>query len=156
MLTYNFTTLALTKHESKELDCIHQKQLRQVWNDKRLNNKKLYEKSREKPLNTEMKEARWRTFDPILRLPTNTPCQQLVDYYFEYPPKEKIFCGRKRITLPVLLDNDIIEAAKCHQQLQISQFKTREHLNILRHLVNDRNGWKNLTNSICSVTQGEQ
>ena len=35
----------------------------------------------------------------------------------------------------------IIEAAKCHQQLQISQFKTREHLNIFRHLANDHNGW---------------
>ena len=73
-----------------------------------------------------------------------------------YPPEAKKFCGRKRITLPVLLDNDITEAAKCHQQLQISQFKTREHRNTLRHLANDRNGWKNLTNSIYSVTQGEQ
>ena len=151
VLTYNFATLPLTKNESKELDCIHRKQLRQVWNDKRLNNKQLYEKSRKKPLSAEMKEARWRTFGHILGLPTNTPCQQSMDYYFEYPPNEKKFHGRKGITLPVLLDNDIIEAAKRHQKLQISQFKSREYLYILRHLTNDRNGWKNLTNSICSV-----
>ena len=79
-----------------------------------------------------------------------------MNYYFECPPKAKKFCGRKRITLPVLLDNDIAEAAKYHQQLQIRQFKTREHRNILRHLANDRKGWKNLANLICSIAQGEQ
>ena len=156
VLTYNFATLALTKNESKELDCIHRKQLRQVWNDKRIHNKQLYEKSREKPLSAEMKEARWRTFGHILRLPTSTPCQQSMNYYFECPPKAKKFRGRKRITLPVLLDNDIVEAAKYHQRLQIRQFKTRKDLDILRHLADDRNGWKNLTNLICSVAQGEQ
>ena len=76
--------------------------------------------------------------------------------YFECPPKAKKFRGRKRITLPVLLDNDIVEAAKYHQRLQIRQFKTRKDLDILRHLADDRNGWKNLTNLICSVVQGEQ
>ena len=156
VLTYNFAILALTKSESKELDCIHRKQLRQVWNDKRIHNKQLYEKSREKPLSAEMKEARWRTFGHILRLPTSTPCQQSMNYYFECPPKAKKFRGRKRITLPVLLDNDIVEAAKYHQRLQIRQFKTRKDLDILRHLADDRNGWKNLTNLICSVVQGEQ
>ena len=153
VLTYNFATLALTKNERKELDCIQRKQLRQVWNDKRI---QLYERSREKPLSAEMKEARWRTFRHILRLPTNTPCQQSMNYYFECPPKAKKFRGRKRITLPVLLDNNLTEAAKYHQRLQIRQFKTREDLDIFRHLAYDRNRWKNLTNLICSVAQGEQ
>ena len=103
-----------------------------------------------------MKEARWRTFGHILRLPTSTPCKQSMNYYFECPPKAKKFCGKKRITLPVLLDNDIVEAAKYHQRLQIRQFKTRKNLDILRHLADDNNGWKNLTNLICSVVQGEQ
>ena len=62
----------------------------------------------------------------------------------------------ERYTTDVLLDNDLAEAAKYHQRLQIRQFKTREDLNILRHLAYDRNGWKNLTNLICSVAQGEQ
>ena len=107
VLTYNFGTLALTKSETKELDCIHRKQIRHVWNE-RVN-----------------KEARWRTFSHILRLPTSAPCPQSMNYYFECPPEEKKFRGRKRITLPVLLDSDIIEAANSHQRLQIRQFKTR-------------------------------
>ena len=156
VLTYIFATLALTKKERKELGCIHGKQLRQVWNDKRIHNKQLYEKSREKPLSAEKKKAKWRTFGHILRLPTNTPCQQLMNYYFACPPKAKKFRGRKRITLPVLLDNDLAEAAKYHRRLQIRQFKTREDLEILRHVVNHRNGWKNLTNLFCSVAQGEK
>ena len=84
VLTYNFATLALTTNVSKELDCIHRTQLRHVWNDKKIHNKQLYEKSREKPLSAEMKEARWRKLGHILRLPTSTPSQQSMNYYFEY------------------------------------------------------------------------
>eukprot|EP00112_Aurelia_sp_Birch-Aquarium-sp1_P010696 Seg2278.3 transcript_id=Seg2278.3/GoldUCD/mRNA.D3Y31 product="hypothetical protein" protein_id=Seg2278.3/GoldUCD/D3Y31 len=153
---YKSINTSTHKNESKELDCIHRKQLRQVWNDKRIHNKQLYEKSREKPLSAKKKEARWRTFGHILRLPTSTPCQQSMNYSFECPPKAKKFRGRKRITLPVLLDNDIVTAAKYHQRLQIRQFKTRRDLNVLRHIANDDNGWKILTNLICSVAQREQ
>ena len=92
----------------------------------------------------------------ILHSPTSMPCQQWMNYYIECPPKAKKFRGRKRITLPVLLDNYIAEAAKYHQRLQIRQFKTREDLEILRHLANDRNGWKKLTNLICNVAQRDQ
>ena len=49
---------------------------------------------------------------------TNTPGQQAMNYYFECPTKLKTSRGRKRITLPILIDYDILEAAKCHQQLQ--------------------------------------
>ena len=72
-----------------------------------------------------MKEARWRIFSHILRLPTSAPCQQSMNYYIESPPEGKKFRGRKRITLPVLFDSNIIEAAKYHQQLQIGQFKNK-------------------------------
>ena len=155
-VTYNFATLALTKNECKELDCIHRKRLRRVRNDERIHNKQLYEKSIEKSLSAEMKEPRLRTFGHILRLPTSTPCQKSMSYYFECPPKAKKLRGRKRITLPLLFDNDLAEAAKYHQRLQKRQLKTREDLDIVRHLANDRNGWKNLTNLICRVTEGEQ
>ena len=79
-----------------------------------------------------MKEERWRTFGHIVRLLTSAPCQESMNYYFECPPEGKKFRGRKRINLPVLLDSDIIEAAKYHQQSQIRQFKTRENLETLR------------------------
>ena len=55
----------------------------------------------------------------------------------------------------ILLDKDSAEVAKNHQILQIRQFKTREDLDILTHLANDRNGWKITTHLICRVTQGE-
>ena len=50
----------------------------------------------------------------------------------------------EKASLPVLLDSDIPEAAKYHQQLKIKQFKTRVHVNIFKHLANYRNGWKKL------------
>ena len=49
----------------------------------------------EKPMSEEMKEARWRTFSHILRLPTSVPCQQSMNYYFEFPPEGKKFQGKK-------------------------------------------------------------
>ena len=39
VLTDNFVPLAFIKNENKDLDCIHQKQLRLVWNDKRIHDK---------------------------------------------------------------------------------------------------------------------
>ena len=76
---------------------------------------------------------------------TNTPGQQAMNYYFECPTKLKTSRGRKRITLPILIDYDILEAAKCHQQLQIRQFKTTEDLDTLRNLATERKKWKNMT-----------
>ena len=58
VLTYNFGARALIRNESKELDQIHRKQLREAWNDKRIYKNQLYVKSEERPLSTEMKEAR--------------------------------------------------------------------------------------------------
>ena len=80
----------------------------------------MYAKSEEKPLSYEMKEARWRKFGQILRLPVSTPGQQAMNYYFQCPTNGKKFRGRKGITLPLVIDNDLIEAAKHHhQQMQI-------------------------------------
>ena len=54
-----------------------------------------------------------------------------------------------------MIDNDVLEAEKSHQQLQLRQFKTTEYLNILRNLAKDHNEWKNVTNVICNIIQGE-
>ena len=66
-------------------------------------------------------------------------------YYFQCLNNVKKFRGRKRTTLAIVIDNDLVEAAKCHLQMQIRQFKKTEDLNILRKIANDRNAWKNST-----------
>ena len=69
---------------------------------------------------------------------------ELLNYYFECPSKEIKFRGRK-ITLPIQIDNDILEAVKYHKRLQIRQFRTTEDLNTVRNEGKDYNEWKNLT-----------
>ena len=70
VLTYNYGTWGLTKKATETLNCIHRKQLRRLSKDLwKLNNKELYEQCEEREINIDMKEARWRTFGHILRLP---------------------------------------------------------------------------------------
>ena len=85
-----------------------------------------------------------------------SPCQQSMDYYFESPENAKKFRGRKRITLPVSIDNDIKNANEIHNDLPIKQFQTKSDLYRLRNLASDRVEWKNLSFIICNIAQGEQ
>ena len=110
VLTYNICTWGLTKAQLAELDRAHQKQIRKVFNAPFKRNAHVYRDSNE-PLRIEMKEKRWRAFGHILRLDNEAPCQQAMVYYFD-PPQDAKYSGRKRITLPVVLDEDLKETAK--------------------------------------------
>ena len=48
-------------------------------------------------------------------------------YYIECPRKAKKFCGRKTITLLVLLDKDIVKAQKWYRSLEVRQLSKRRH-----------------------------
>ena len=58
--------------------------------------------------------------------------------------------GNQRITLPVKLNNDIVEGNN-RNDLEVKQFKTRDDLVALRKLARDRDMWKELSKIICSV-----
>ena len=151
VLTYNFGTWGLTKKETETLDCIHRKQLRRISpNYRGLTNKQLYEECRERQISKDMKETRWRTFGHMLRLPLQTPCQQAMDWYFEIPDNAKKYRGNQRRTLPVILHYDIVEANSKHD-LEVKQFKTTEDLIMLRKIAEDRDKWKELSKTICSI-----
>ena len=151
VLTYNYGTWGLTKAETETLNCIHRKQLRRISPGYRsLTNKQLYEECEERELSKDMKDTRWRTFGHILRLPLEAPCQQAMDWYFEIPDNAKKYRGNQRITLPVKLNNDIVEGNN-RNDLEVKQFKTRDDLVALRKLARDRDMWKELSKIICSV-----
>ena len=151
VLTYNFGTWGLTKKETETLDCIHRKQLRRISpNYRGLTNKQLYEECRERQISKDMKETRWRTFGHMLRLPLQILCQQAMDWYFEIPDNAKKYRGNQRRTLPVILHYDIVEANSKHD-LEVKQFKTTEDLIMLRKIAEDRDKWKELSKTICSI-----
>ena len=93
--------MGIDKNESEILNRIHRKQLRRISpNHWKMSNKDLYEKCNERELTKDMKEARWRTFGHILRLPEDTPCQKAMQWYFEKPQYSRKYRGNQRQTLP--------------------------------------------------------
>ena len=59
-------------------------------------------------LSDNLRLARWRLFGHIETRTRNTRPggQASMDYYCETPPKAKMYRGRKRKTLPVVIDED--------------------------------------------------
>ena len=94
--------------------------------------------------------GRWRTFGHILILPSEAPCQQAMDWYFEIPDNAKKYRGNQRITLPVKLHNSIVEG-NIKNVMEVKQFKTRDDLDILRKIAGDRDRWKGLSKVISSI-----
>ena len=127
IMTYNYSTWGLTKAQTEELDRAHRKQLRKLWNDPFKKNRHLYKDSEEVPLSIEMKKARWRALGHMLRLHIKTPCQMAMTDYFMIPAKSKKYPGRKRCTLPTIIDEDLKEANKNNNTI-VTKFKTIEDL----------------------------
>lgn len=165
VLTYNFSTWGLTKAQTEELDRKHRKQLRILWNDKNMKNTQVYSQSGEKPISGDMKIARWRAFGHMLRLDEKAPCQQAMDFYFDVPENAKKFPGKRRITLPVKLNEDIKEAAKTCElkfydlpnnlDIVILQFEDLNDLKKLRRVAGDRDEWRRIASIICTDAEGE-
>ena len=126
VLTYNYSTWGLTKKQEEELNRTHRRHLRTIWNNPFMSNKNVYEKSKENKMSDDMRKARWKALGHMLRREKDTPCQQAMEYYFEMPVKAKKFSGRKRRTLPIIL-NDDIERAAVHHIIPIPKFKTKNH-----------------------------
>ena len=53
--------------------------------------------------------------------------QQVMNCYFQCPTKVKKFRGRKRTTLPIVIDNDIKEAAQQMQSRHVKKNRKPQH-----------------------------
>ena len=154
ILTHNFATWGLTKAEEAELDRAHRKQLRRVWNDPHKRNKQLYEQSGEKKLSSDMRKARWSALGHMLRRHEETPCRQSMEDYFNVPENAKKYPGRKRNTLPIVIDNDIKTAsAKC-RLIQFSKFEDSDDLQTLKLVANNISEWRKVCDLISIHADG--
>ena len=115
-----------------------------------MSNQKLYTECEERELSIDMKLARWRSFGHMLRLPLETPCQKAMQWYFEIPNNSKKYKGNQRITLPLVLHDDIVNTSKIHP-LEVQKFKTTEDLEKWREIGADRKKWKEIVTLICST-----
>ena len=148
-------TWGLTKSQANEIDRAHRKQLRKVFNDANKHNKQLYEESNERPISLDMKENRWKAFGHMLRLDEKAPCQQAMKYYFTVPENAKRYSGRKRLTLPIILDQDIKTTMKRHP-ITVTSFENLQDLNRLKEIAKDRKCWRRLVSLICSDVEDDE
>ena len=115
ILMYNCSTWGLTKCEWSRIDSFHRKQLKTVlgirWPTK-ISNARLYEITQEEPISTTCKRARWTLLGHILRRDADIPANQAMKFYFQ--TKAPGFRGAKRITLPVILNEDLAEISTPH------------------------------------------
>ena len=79
------------------------------------------------------RKARIRFFGHVLRLPTDTPAQKAMEFYFK---TGKIPKGRPNHLLPTRLKKDF--------PLVVKGFKTIYDLQNLRRLASARQGWKDI------------
>jgi hypothetical protein len=141
ILMYNGGVLAPTEKQEKDLDVCHRKHLRIIlgyrYTDK-ITNTALYERSNTKPISINLCKMRWKLLRKIINSP-NSPCKQLINYYFEETGKAKNPYKKKK-TLPSILEEDI-------QRLQEndSEFNIRKIQQIQQ--MNERE-WKLLLNKI--------
>ena len=144
ILVYNCGTWALTKSEEEKLNAFHRKQLRKVLNIKypvKITNSSLYNKCEEHPLSIYILENRWRLFGHILRRNIEIPANKSMNRYFATHGKK--FRGRPLTTLPVVLNKDLSRL-----QENTLQLTTREDLEHLRCIAQNRQQWRELSTRI--------
>ena len=125
-------TWGLTKTETEKFNRIHRKQLRRISHHlvtgnypmKNFTNSVMKEKSVRicKRLDGERSDT---CLD--CHCQQSTPCQEAMQWYFEKPTKGKKYGGNQRITLPLVLNNDIVEVNKINN-IEVTQFKSMDDL----------------------------
>ena len=156
ILLYNCGTWGVSLNVQQRLDAYHRRQLRRILGIRyptRISNEKLYEVTGEKLISHTMRKQRWELFGHILRRERNIPAFKAMELYFK-KIKAKGFRGKPRTTLPKVLNEDLnayynkdpitAEHNYCHRL----KLNTKEDLEELRTLAQDRKGWKKLTRTI--------
>ena len=140
------------KKEQNEIDITRPRQLRTLINNKKICNKKLYEKYKKEEISVTIKRNKQKLFGHILRLPLTTPANESMKYYFKIPKKIKKHPEIPRIRLPRSIDKDIKQAVKKNHPtvLPVKQFISTKDLDDLRMLAQERDVWKDFLN-ICSA-----
>ena len=110
-----------------------------------------------KSLTLAILKNRWKLFGHILRLHPQTPAQQSMRHYFS-PSQNSNFKGRQRITLPIILNKDLVRASEhfnFSQRYGIQQFQFLQDLDRVIELGHDRQLWKHLCNDIFEAAQAD-
>ena len=150
VLLYNCGTWGVTAATEKKMDAFHRKQLKRVLNIKYptiISNEKLYEISKEKPISQTMRASRWKLLGHILRRDQDIPASKAMIAYYQDLGR-KGFRGRRRMTLPVVLNKDL--------KHEHASLETSRDLQELRNLAQDRGEWSALTSRVIEAGEADE
>ena len=143
ILSYNAGTWGASSTAIQRLDSFHRKQLWKIigviWPQK-IRNDVLYRKCNTRPLSTTIRQARWRLFGHILRLPRDAPAQIAADHYFKNDGPS--WRRRPQCTLPTILKDDLKNTG--------IELNCGSGLAKLRATASCRQKWRNLVGIVCS------
>ncbi|EGZ06897.1 hypothetical protein PHYSODRAFT_529902 [Phytophthora sojae] len=131
ILLYNCGTWALTRADLLSLEAFHRQQL-PTRTDTEL-------------LRYHILRARWRLFGHILRRPPTIPAYRYILNYFG-PSTSGGWKGRRRLTLPMVLDADLQTLSFGHRLQRAAD------LFLFRLCAQDRSGWRHLTGRLLDCT----
>ncbi|XP_029654042.1 uncharacterized protein LOC115227307 [Octopus sinensis] len=142
VLMYNAGTWGTSKKNMEQLDTFHRGQLRKLlgysW-PKKISNDKLYRSANCGPISLNVLETRWRLFGHILRMKKETPCNMVMEEFFDHTEYSK-YRGRPRDCLPGILTKEYAMIG--------GRLMDANNLDEIRKRARRRKGWKELTTRI--------
>jgi exonuclease III len=145
VLTYNLAASGASDTKLEQLESLQRRFLRRMLNiyyPVRISNQALYSRCNVKRISTIVTTARWKLFGHLLRQPSQTPANKIMEAYFS--SQEIKYRGRRNISLPILLHRDL---QHIHRAL-----KTTKDLQDLRNIARNRRAWKRISGKILTAT----
>ena len=147
-LVYNAGTQGLSHDDENKLDCFHRRQLRRVLGvffPDVITNVQLYTQTKSVPLSSLFRNARWRLFGHILRLPSSVPAVQAMHTYFIARSMFPRRGGTPRSCLVSTLQRDL----KNVENVRGLTLESLEDLDVMKSLASDRSQWVGLCEDVC-------
>ena len=139
---YNSEIWAVTKTLEDKIDSFQRKQLRRtlgiIW-PRKIDNKTLYERTKQKPWSVRIFKRRMSWFGHLLRLPKDTPARRALRK-FVAPTKRPQ--GRPKTTWLSCVLSDL----RKFSDIDLGKKSDLECVDILEHLCSDRKGWNKTIN----------
>ena len=143
ILLYNTSSTPASDHMLEPIAATHRRHLRHllgIFYPRKITNTQLYALAKSRSIIIDILESRLNLFGHLLRAEPNTPSHKAMEEYFTNPRQSALSTGRRQISLPQLLDNDL--------QLINRRFKTHSDLRFLQHIAADRAQWHHLVQDI--------
>ena len=102
-----------------------------------ISNYKLYKRCKSYPLSLFILNSRWKLFDHILRLDSETPASKAMLYYFENNYAQQ-YRDRPRTTIVTTLNNDIQRTRNKLPNLPVITLKSLSDPQKLKELAQDK------------------